>query len=136
MFGIGDERVNSATDLTACDCGYAARASADTYRHHGHDADVQELEVTPDGRCLGHLVTVAELLHAEVVLDQASDFAAVRAHLAGLTSAGWSAWAVVPLPRLAEAHLRFSGAAEFVQGWWARDDKNQANVAFTAPEIP
>jgi hypothetical protein len=120
----------------SCSCEVAAQASALTYRLAGHTPQIRSIGPDGPGTCAGRMVIVPELSHAEAVLDDETDFGAAREELAALNSAGWNAWAVVPIARLGEAHVTFADATECVQGWWTRGDLGvEPPVAFTEPHL-
>jgi len=122
-------------ETPACSCEVAASWAAFTYGLQGVEARIQPLAADPqsDTACSGQAVVLPHLNRVECVLGTSADFSNAHKRLAVLADNGWAVWALVPLARLGQAHTAFWGAAEFVQGWWQRDENE---VAFTQPEVP
>lgn len=129
-----DEGVIDAT-VRICRCEAAARWAALTYEVSGIDADVEPMKGRSDATdqsCKGWTVAVHSLRRIEFVLDPTYDLETTSEQIASVAKAGWEAWALVPLARLAGAHDAFRSCASYVQGWWERNEA----FAFTQPEIP
>ena len=117
-----------------CRCEAAARWAVFAYEVGGIDAEIEALPGpgAAGGLCDGWAVIPRGLNRIECVLDANSDLAAASDRIRELSEAGWDVWALVPLARLAGAHDAFRSEADYVQGWWERDQQ----FAFTTPEIP
>jgi hypothetical protein len=124
------------TSPWSCQCEAAAHTAALTYQVGGLSAEVVALPMK-EGRsvvegCAGWAVIVRGLRRFECVFDDTSDLEAANSQVKEIADAGWDAWALVPLRRLASAHDAFRATANFVQGWWEREH----NISFTKPQIP
>lgn len=126
------------SELTAtpgmCQCEAAARWAVFAYEVGGIDAQIEPMPGPSEtgGRCDGWAVIPKGLNRIECVLDANSDLTEASVRIHEFSEAGWDVWALVPLARLAGAHDAFRSEADYVQGWWERDQQ----FAFTSPEIP
>jgi hypothetical protein len=77
------------------------------------------------------VTVIPSLRRIECLVDDTVDYAALRASLAELTGAEWTACVLTALGRMAHAHSELRGSPVRVQGWW-RDE--QRAVHFTADQ--
>jgi hypothetical protein len=123
----------SHVPVSSCHCEAAANWAALTYEVGGVEASVKPLADSElDLACAGWAVVIPDLNRIECVLDAGTDLRLATDRLGDLSEAGWSVWALVPLAQLNQAHDVFRSTAEYVQGWWERED----HFTFSSPEIP
>lgn len=126
---------DQTSETQLCECLRVAETAAFSYVVHGHAADITEVSWASDDthQCEGRFVFVQDLGRIDFVADAQDDLGPSVAPLSAQVDAGWEVWAVVPLSRLADAHVAYRDKIDFVQGWW---QSASGEIAFTEPQIP